>query len=480
MRLLETPFFPGQVPWTLRILFTAQIFTVFMTGTKLVPGIRNNVGAFELVGLLVFLFFFAQRHRFPERLAVPIVIRLLLLMSLAATVSLLRLPADRARMGIVQTLLLFFLFLFVLVFYNLMLRYQISPSHLLRLVTYAALIIGPWVLFSGVASGGGIQAAGPFRNRAHMANYMLTAFWLVLLYSFWPGIRKRERWISYLALASALYPVAVSGRRSVYLSLILGLACVCIAFLTASRGRRANALIAAIVILSAGTFFYTVGGKWLPQLEFFQARVGGIGDRLEQAAGGAGAAVGESNFFILQREGVVQAFLDSPIIGIGWGGFYRSQYSPTGHEVHSTPMRFLAEMGVVGILLYAALMGTLLLGSLRILALVRHGPLRMPALVLTIALWSLSLSWVYNRHITERTFWLLLVVYLTFEALATSLRRRAQPQQSETRIAAASRNRSRSIAARRRRAGRSRSPARPLRLPNAHRTRHRLPHDRPR
>ncbi len=88
-------------------------------------------------------------------------------------------------------------------------------------------------------------------------------------------------------------------------------------------------------------------------------------------------------------------------------------------------MRFLAELGLVGFGFYAALMLILLLGSVRIIGLLKHSVYRTPAVILAIAMWSLSISFIYNRHITERTFWLLLLFYLTFEAFARTLAWRA-------------------------------------------------------
>ena len=46
-----------------------------------------------------------------------------------------------------------------------------------------------------------------------------------------------ERLLSYVALASTLYPIAISGRRSVYLSLIFGLVGIGLSFLFAPEGR---------------------------------------------------------------------------------------------------------------------------------------------------------------------------------------------------------------------------------------------------
>jgi O-antigen ligase len=426
MTALHQGFLTPQVPAILRLLFLAQIFSVFFTGVKLIPGLRNNFGPFEIIGGLLCVLFLLFYQGRGQRLRGHPILLIQLLLSVAAFVSLAWFQGPSVRLGVVQTLILVFQLLFVLVNSNLMVQYQISPERLLRLVTYSALVIGPWILFAGIESGGAIDEAGPFRNRAHMANYMLTAFWLVLLYNSWPGLSRRERLVSFLALASTLYPVAISGRRSVYLSLIIGLVGVGFSFLLAARGRRRSTLAATVVLFAFVGALYSVGPRWLPQLAFFQERVSGIGARLTMAVGDD-PAESDANFFELQRIGVMAAFRDYPILGIGWGAFYKSPYSLTSHEVHSTPLRFLAELGLVGLVLYSAMMGVLLLGSLRIVALLHRTQYRTTAVILAVALWSLSVSYVYNRHITERTFWLLLLFYVTFEAFARSVAKRTQP-----------------------------------------------------
>ena len=422
-----------QVPTVLRILFLAQILSVFFTGVKLIPGLRNNFGPFEIIGgLLCVVFLLAYSNLRDLRWHPLLVIQLVL--SVAAAISLLWFQGPSIQLGIVQTLILVFQFLFVLVNFNLMTRYQVSPEKLLRLVTYSALVIGPWILLAGLDTESTMDQAGPFRNRAHMANYMLSAFWLVLLYNSWPGISRRERFISFLALASTLYPVAVSGRRSVYLSLIIGLIGVGFSFLLAARGRRRATLTATIALFAFVGLLYTAGPRWLPQLAFFQQRVAGIGDRLSMAVGDD-PTDSDVNFFELQRMGVAAAFRDYPVMGIGWGGYHRSRYSLTGAEVHSTPLRFVAELGIVGATLYALLMAILLLSSLKIVLLLRHTAYRTTAVLFAIAIWSLSVSYLYNRHITERTYWLLLLFFVTFQAFAKSIGQRAAQGAAEPRPA---------------------------------------------
>jgi O-antigen ligase len=129
-------------------------------------------------------------------------------------------------------------------------------------------------------------------------------------------------------------------------------------------------------------------------------------------------SVGDENFVALQRKGVLQAFNEHPLFGIGWGGFWESRYSPTGHEVHSTPLRFLAELGLVGVALYGTFVILLLTTTARLSALMRRSPYGASYLALAVALWSLCVSYTYNRHLTERTFWLLLAVLFTLEAFA--------------------------------------------------------------
>lgn len=414
-RILE-----ADPPRLLAWLFIAQIFTVFFTGVRFLPGIRNNLGPFEIVGALLIGVYLSGRVGQLRLHGLNVVQALILLLAAA---SLLWYQGGMLRLGIIQTVVLAFQLLFVLVTYNFMLDYQVSPEKLLRLVTYSALIIGPWILITGLGSDQAIQTAGPFRNRAHMATYMLTAFWLVLIFNSWPGIKKRDRLLSYLALASTLYPIAVSGRRSVYLSLIFGLIGIGLSFVVAARGRRFGALLATSVVFGAIGLMYIVGPRWMPQLEFFQGRVGGIGSRLEMAVSIDNSDPGQ-DFFAMQRAGVRAAYLDYPLTGIGWGGFYNSRYSISGHEVHSTPLRFLAELGLIGLGLYVAMMAILLLGSLRLVVLLRSTAYRTSAVTLAIAVWSLSISFAYNRHITERTFWLLMLFYVTFEAFARGIAQR--------------------------------------------------------
>ncbi len=394
-------------------VFPTLVFASFLTEIKLIPSLANNVGLFEVLGAVIIAGFFATHglsRYYGNRL-----ILIVALIFVTCTVSLVNIAPDRLPTGLVQVGIVAFLLFFLLTVYNLALKYQLSPHYFLRLVTWAILIVGPWVMIQGFRAASDIEAVGPFRNRSHMGIYMLTAFWLVLLYALWPERGRLKVLASGAAISLCLYAVAISGRRSVYLSLFLGLAALLLAFLMARRGKKFSMVLASL--FSVGFIVFLYAAEVLPRTSFFRERVGLIGDRLASVSS---ALTGESQdtFFALQLAGVRLAFSDHPVIGIGWGGFVESTYSPTGHEVHSTPLRFLAETGIVGLSLYVLLLGYLMARSANLFARMRASPYGNTYLALMVGLWSLTISYLYNRHVTERTFWLLLAVFLLLEAFA--------------------------------------------------------------
>ncbi len=409
------------LPATYRLALGALVFTAFLTQAKFVPSIRNNIGPFEILGLLLIgAFLLSSRTWRP--LAFNASTRVAFGILAIAVVSQLNIPDHRRGAGLVHIAIQIFFALFLLVIFNLMRQYRVSPRSLLRWVGIALLIVGPWIIVAGMSGPSSVQEVGPFRNRAHMASYMLTAFWIVLVYSQWPELKLRERLIAYSGVAMTLYAIAVAGRRSVYLSLLIGLLGIGIGFLIATRQKRWRLVVVGVFTFALIYFMYAYGPRYLPQLAFFQTRVQMIDDRLEEALAVSEKDAVEKGFLELQREGVRHAFSTHPFIGIGWGGFAKSHYSPTGHEVHSTPMRFVAETGMIGLGLYLAFMGLLLrsvwLGFLSM----RRTPYGNAYLVLATGLSSLLVSYAYNRHVTERTFWLLTAVIFGAELFARRYR----------------------------------------------------------
>ncbi len=406
-----------RLPRSLWLLIAMLVFTAFLTQVKFIPSIRNNVGPFEIVGMLVILVFIGSTRSF-DRLELHPTMRLLLGIVLVTAASQVNLPSSHRLFGLIQVFGLAFLVLLVLALHNFTHRYRISPGQILRLITISILVVGPWILMAGAE--GDPQLAGPFRNRAHMGSYMLTAFWLVLAYSHWPGISRWQRRFAQVAMLMAIYGIAASGRRSVYLSFLLGLAALSASVVIARRGRRFAILASGVLAIGFVVIFYVWGARFLPQAEFFQERVAMIDDRLKAAVSFEEEDGEAGSFFALQRQGVRMAFERHPILGIGWGGFPKSVYSPTGHEVHGTPLRFIAETGILGLTLYALLLLSILATVARQFLTLRSTPYGGSCLILMLGVWTMSVSYIYNRHLTERTFWLLLVVLLSIEAFVAA------------------------------------------------------------
>ena len=404
-----------SIPKYVELLVPAWFFFAFFTGIKLLPQLATNVGLFEVIGLLITTGFFASGAQGLGLARHPLVF-LTTLMSAAALISQLQVPSHLRRQGLIQLIILLFLLAFLVLFSALINKYHVPPAWLLGIVVVCVLVSGIIVVVSGVGATAG-SVAGPFRNRAHMASYMLTAFWICLIALFWPGLKTWLRYTSLCSLILALYSVAISGRRSVYLSLFLGLGGLVAALLVAQKGKRIRWLMGVGVAIGFLVGFYVAGDRLTGQTAFFHERVGLIDDRLRSFLGDEGTAT-EDSFFALQREGVRSAVRASPILGIGWGGFPKSRYSPTGHEVHSTPLRFLAELGILGFSLYVCFMGFLLIRSAKLFLLMRASPYGNSYLVLALALWSMSVSYIYNRHMTERTFWIFLAIFLAMETFA--------------------------------------------------------------
>lgn len=408
---------PSHFIW----LLAALTFCAFLTETRFLPisSVRYNVGAFEAISVILCgaMFTYFGRYSLPVRIH-PLT-RLISLILLVAALSTLKLPPERQLSGVINLAVLVSLLVFTVTLYNVILLREQHLVYLLRFFAYSATIIAVWVIVAGVRSGGDPYEAGPFRGRGHTGIYMFASLWVILLNICWPTTSRRERWVFYAMLPLIFYCVGVAGRRSVYVALILGIVGLIVGFVVARGGRLKVIVPVLIGLFSLGVVLFVLSDYWGPAA-FFKERLLGEGDR--SLRGGLAAYMAdaedpryERNFNVLQRHGALRAVSEHPILGIGWGGFYRSEYSLTGGEMHSTPLRFLAETGIVGLTVYLCFMFRLLWGCLRLWLLTRRSAYHLPALILLVAFSSLSVSWIYNRQITERTFWLLLVIFMSFE-----------------------------------------------------------------
>jgi hypothetical protein len=414
-------------PLLFLLLLAGLGFSAFFTGATLIPSVDNNIGPFEAIVLVLFviLFFYFLRNRLLVQF--HFTIAMLFLIVVVAVLSLPNL-SDRIDWGVIQFALLVYNALLVLILFNLLIQFPYLIRNLLRFVALGAFVAGIWVMYEGISLNALIGTGGPFRNRSHVGIYMVTAFWLILLYFYWPGVSKFERLAALGVIVVVLYGIAVSGRRSVYLSLFVGLGLLAISFVVL-RGTERFKLPVSVIIAGGILFLMAqIGPRYVPQLAFFGDRIALIDDRLELVVGTGDEIEDSDNFILLQREGMFAAVADHPLLGIGWGAFFESEYSPTGHEMHSTPQRFLTELGIIGFSFYLIYNIYLWVGSARLFWRSRSTQYQLPMLIFMVAIWSLSISWVYNRSVTERTYWLLIALFISVETLInTELAQQKQP-----------------------------------------------------
>jgi len=411
-----------ELPLALRLLIVAQTASVFLTDTRFLP-VKHNVGAFEVVAALISistLIYFVTKNipvRF-HRVMLPLF--LLVIAALLSSYKLMTAVPERQAFSLLSIVILMVSSVVLLVWYNLLLVRERNLDLFLRALTYAAAVAAVWVLMDSIASGGNISAAGPFKSRSHAGIYMHTAFWLVLVRANWPRGSRWERVVTYPILAILLYTISASGRRSVFFALAVGLLVLALGMFVSSAkaGRRVAMFVITSVGVLAGVYFI-VSDFWEPAA-FFKTRVGMVDERLN-AFTATSVEDTDIDFVVLQRQGGVRAFKENPILGIGYGGFWESEYSE-GHEMHSTPMRFVAELGIIGVLLYAWFTIEAIAAAYRAWRANMRGPYEAVSLILLVALVSLTVSYGYNRQMTDRTFWLLLPFAIAFETW--SLRRR--------------------------------------------------------
>jgi O-antigen ligase len=314
------------------------------------------------------------------------------------------------------------------VWYNLLLADDNAPDLLLKAVAVTTVIIALWVVKDSIASGGNIAAAGPFRNRAHAGIYMHSAFWLVLAGANWPRARGYQQLLTYVAAILVLYIVATAGRRSVYFALALGLTGLAAGMSFADwKTRRRVLTLLGVTAVSLGIVYFVLADFWEPAA-FFKTRITMVDERLE-AFTTTSVDETEVDFIVLQRQGALRGFFENPILGIGYGGFAESEYSPTGHEVHSTPLRFLVELGLVGITLYVWFVLEAVATAFRAWRNSLGGPYATAALILLVGILALSVSYTYNRQMTERVFWLYFAFLMVVETRLRPIPPSQTPQQ---------------------------------------------------
>lgn len=407
---------PERLPLILYALLALEALSSFLSETKFIPDLRNNVGAFELTAVILFvtLFIFFFKNDLTLRFHPLFVVFFVWLF--VATLSLFHYLSPRIDVGVISVLILIFQFGFIVALFNLLTLRQDLVLFILRSFAIAIVIIGLWVLADQLTSPNDVSAAGPFRNRSQMGIYMMSAFWILLLYRLWPRTRFWEHWITYPAMGLVLYTVAASLRQSVYIAMVVGGLGLAIALLFASGWGRFKALAAILVGLVFLGYLFFYGGSYVRSLAVFNREFSALPPAIGLPSDDD--TEGEKREFrVAQLRAAFEALSDHPILGIGWGAFYRSTYAPTNNEMHSTPLRFVAELGLTGLLIYVAFMSLIMLRAIRLLWYTWHTPYRLVAFAFLVGIVSYATSHYYNRMFTDRPYWWFLVIFMTSEVV---------------------------------------------------------------
>ncbi|HOX06544.1 MAG TPA: O-antigen ligase family protein [Planctomycetota bacterium] len=256
-----------------------------------------------------------------------------------------------------------------------------------------------------------------FRRPPQLGVYALSSFFVAVAYSMVPDLPARKRLALRILAAAMVVLIVFSSRRSALASLAVGMFLILV--LHAGELRRAVVLggLFALAVFGAHQLISSE-----PTLrEFFTNRL-----RVLYNPGEEGVPFIKANF-----DDAVAAFHERPLLGIGYGHFAGSDYSSTGNEIHSTPLRVLAECGTIGALVYLAMTCTFLYLAWRNVRLARGTIWVGFAQVIFPGMVALQVSYLYNRALRDRTYWLLIALTVALHSMLAARRREALAGEAE-------------------------------------------------
>jgi O-antigen ligase len=249
-----------------------------------------------------------------------------------------------------------------------------------------------------------------FRLTGQVAEYCLHTFFLAVAYSSCGGLSLRKRALLWSLAAVMVVLIIFSSRRSEFVSLAIGAAF----FLIFRIRRPAQSIFYSLILLlslSASVFFLNYNPE---AKEHFKTRLRILLPSDDQSAW----VKTETDGFIRSNFGsALDAFLDKPLVGIGYGAFMKSEYSEFDAEVHSMPLRILAECGLVGFIAYAAFMLALLYYAFQNILLARNTRWNNFSTLLFASLLALQVNYLYNQAVRARPFWLLVAIVIALHRI---------------------------------------------------------------
>lgn len=289
-----------------------------------------------------------------------------------------------------------------------------------KLIAVGIACSGVWFAIEQIHFVGKYDAAavgsGPFVVDRTVGVYMSTLFFILLAYLCHPQTSRSSVISTFAVLPLTIYMILVSGNRSSYIVMLIG--STAIAILLAFKGipsyrRRLIAALSVVAMIVLVSLLIPRG--IIPGVDHFKSRMSEIMPGIESMLSSEGVLRTGADFIVSQREGAIEAFLSSPLIGIGWENFRYSKYSEYRTVVHSMLLGFLAESGILGFTAYGIFLVMYVLFTIRLWLVSKGGGLGVATLVLLVGTLALLPSYIYNRHIFERTWWLFFSTLISFD-----------------------------------------------------------------
>lgn len=254
---------------------------------------------------------------------------------------------------------------------------------------------------SSILSPFSFRIQGSFRTTGQLAVFALTTSFVVLAYLLHPQQTKRMKFFLGILFTSLLLCAVLAQRSSIIPSLALGFLLTLAYFTRRSKATLLRYLAVFIFIMGTVYTFVKVNPNLYPRI--FLKTI----ERIESIT-----SAGPTSFVNEQAHAALTALKDAPLFGIGQGRFIYSQYQIPirGFELHSTPFQVLAETGVFGTFAYLLFMGYFYFLAFQNLRLAWNTKWQDFYAVLFLGFISFSLSYLYNRHMRERTFWLFIAL----------------------------------------------------------------------
>ena len=299
--------------------------------------------------------------------------------------------------------------LYLLVIYTVLENVIVSGDDIRKILTVwlgiATVVVGIG-LWDGIAGLAGLpQIIGPgsvqwrygstFRQYGQLAIYIHETFFVALAYSSLPGKSRRTNlWLTALMLG-ILALIPFTPRRSTYAAFAVGLTALFLVRPSLGRLLKTGLLLLLGVLLVGAILSKSVEFE-----EYFQARLEIL--QPEQ--------LGEQIFLREQLAGALKAFSGNPVLGIGLGGFQLSRYNLRTAELHSTYLRILAETGLPGFLALLLFFAMILKLAHQNFREFKDPEWLLFSQIIFASLFGLFVSAAYNRHLRDRSFWILLAV----------------------------------------------------------------------